>query len=100
MPVDGSHWLSMKLLVQELAERDHEVLALVPETSLLIGGKAKYRTETFPVPYTKADLDDTMKNLNPFLVAKGLLDVIADLQLLIDFTSLQVSVVFVKPDYN
>uniref|UniRef100_A0A8C2CU31 glucuronosyltransferase n=2 Tax=Cyprinus carpio TaxID=7962 RepID=A0A8C2CU31_CYPCA len=36
-PVDGSHWLSMKILVEELSRRGHEMVVLVPETSVLIG---------------------------------------------------------------
>ncbi|KAM9486446.1 UDP-glucuronosyltransferase-like isoform 2-T2 [Clarias gariepinus] len=34
IPVDGSHWLSMKILVEELFHRGHEMVVLVPETSL------------------------------------------------------------------
>ncbi|XP_076858344.1 UDP-glucuronosyltransferase-like isoform X2 [Brachyhypopomus gauderio] len=47
MPVDGSHWLSLKLLVEELSHRGHEVVVLVPETNFLIRGANTYTTLNF-----------------------------------------------------
>ncbi|XP_068186139.1 UDP-glucuronosyltransferase-like isoform X2 [Antennarius striatus] len=47
LPVDGSHWLSMKILVEELSHRGHEVLVLVPENSLLMKGSQNYKTEIY-----------------------------------------------------
>jgi len=41
-PVDGSHWLSMKILVEELSRRGHEMVVLVPETSVLIGSSTEW----------------------------------------------------------
>ncbi|XP_036432504.1 UDP-glucuronosyltransferase-like isoform X4 [Colossoma macropomum] len=56
MPVDGSHWLSMKILVEELSQKGHEMVVLVPEASQHIRN-GSYTTRTFKVPYTEADLD-------------------------------------------
>uniref|UniRef100_A0A671SQS8 UDP-glucuronosyltransferase n=1 Tax=Sinocyclocheilus anshuiensis TaxID=1608454 RepID=A0A671SQS8_9TELE len=63
MPVDGSYWLSMKILVEELSHRGHEMVVLVPETSVLIGKSANYTTKYFRVPYTHADLKANLDNI-------------------------------------
>uniref|UniRef100_A0A3Q3K1C5 UDP-glucuronosyltransferase n=1 Tax=Monopterus albus TaxID=43700 RepID=A0A3Q3K1C5_MONAL len=92
MPVDGSHWLSMKILVKELTHRGHEVVVLVPETSLLIHGSEDYKTEIYHVPYTKADLDGKVRQFvdGAFLTPPGFQDLISNVQRLIDFSSMHV----------
>ncbi|KAG5261666.1 hypothetical protein AALO_G00286970 [Alosa alosa] len=94
MPVDGSHWLSMKLLVKELAVRGHEVLVLAPETSLLIQGSEKqpYRTESFPVPYTAAGLAQSTEWLREsvFYRTPPLAEITTNVERLLNFTSTQV----------
>ncbi|XP_008298739.1 UDP-glucuronosyltransferase-like [Stegastes partitus] len=93
MPVDGSHWLSMKLLVKELTRRNHEVVVLVPESSLLIQGSEGYKTEIYKVPYTKAQLDENFNELRDgvFLKPPEFADVFVNVQRLVNFTSLQVT---------
>ena len=93
VPVDGSHWLSMKILVKELSERGHEILALVPETSLLIHGSESFKTEVYPVPFTKAELDGNFKELEDgvFLNPPSVTDLFIDLQRLVNFTTMQVT---------
>ncbi|KAM7407704.1 hypothetical protein PAMA_003443 [Pampus argenteus] len=92
MPVDGSHWLSMNILVKELTQRGHEVMVLVPESSLLIQGSESYRTEIYKVPYTKAELDKNFNELKDgvFLKPPEFTDLFINVQRLINFTSLQV----------
>ncbi|KAL0985698.1 hypothetical protein UPYG_G00160670 [Umbra pygmaea] len=93
MPVEGSHWLSMKLLVNELAARGHEMVVLVPETSLHIGGKSDfYRAETFKVAYTNAQLEEDINRLkdNAFLKPPAITDLFVNVQGLISFTDTQV----------
>ncbi|CAB1346495.1 unnamed protein product [Coregonus sp. 'balchen'] len=92
MPVDGSHWLSMKLLVKELAARGHEMVVLIPETSILIQGSDYYRTETFRVPYSKAQLDKNINKLKDaaFVKAPDVTDIFVNVQHLVDFTTMQV----------
>ncbi|XP_029498400.2 UDP-glucuronosyltransferase-like [Oncorhynchus nerka] len=92
MPVDGSHWLSMKLLVKELAARGHEMLVLVPDTSILIQASDYYRTETFRVPYSKAQLDENVNKLKDaaFLKAPDVMDIFVNVQHLVHFTTMQV----------
>ncbi|XP_076015155.1 UDP-glucuronosyltransferase-like [Genypterus blacodes] len=92
MPVDGSHWLSMQILVKELAVRGHEVVVLVPETSLLIRGSDDYRTEVFQSPFTKAELDNVFKGLKDGVFTKqSTFAFVEDVKRLINFTSMQVN---------
>ncbi|KAM9343492.1 UDP-glucuronosyltransferase-like [Pholidichthys leucotaenia] len=92
VPVDGSHWLSMKILVKELSQRGHEVLVLMPETSLLIQGSDSFKTEIYKVPYTKAAMDARFSNLKDSVFAKPhhLGDMLVDVQHLVNFTSMHV----------
>uniref|UniRef100_A0AAX7UAY1 UDP-glucuronosyltransferase n=1 Tax=Astatotilapia calliptera TaxID=8154 RepID=A0AAX7UAY1_ASTCA len=92
VPVDGSHWLSMKILVKELIRRGHEVVVLVPESSLLIQGSESFRTEIYKVPYTKAELDGSFNIFQNevFLKPAEFEDLIVNLRRLVNFTSLQV----------
>ncbi|KAJ3592096.1 hypothetical protein NHX12_007225 [Muraenolepis orangiensis] len=93
MPADGSHWLSMKLLVQELVVRGHEVVVLVPATSLLIKSLVDYRVDIYPASYTKEDLDNTFNNLKDtiFIKQPSITDkVFVNIQIMTDFISVQV----------
>ncbi|XP_072542119.1 UDP-glucuronosyltransferase 1A1-like [Salminus brasiliensis] len=59
MPMDGSHWFSIKILVEELSQKGHEMVVLFPEISLNIQD-GNYILETFKTPFTRADLDALM----------------------------------------
>lgn len=93
LPVDGSHWLSMKILVKELVQRGHDVVVVVPETSLLIKSSKDYRTEIYQVPYSKEDLDGSFKDLKDgvFLKPPAMADMWMNVQRLISFTTMQVT---------
>uniref|UniRef100_A0A8C2ZUQ5 UDP-glucuronosyltransferase n=1 Tax=Cyclopterus lumpus TaxID=8103 RepID=A0A8C2ZUQ5_CYCLU len=92
VPVDGSHWLSMKILVKELTHRGHEALVLVPESSLLIHGSDSYKTKIYQVPFTKAQLDGVFKQLKDgvFVKQPEITDLFINVQRLVNFTSMQV----------
>ncbi|XP_008832668.1 UDP-glucuronosyltransferase 1-6 isoform X3 [Nannospalax galili] len=55
-PQDGSHWLSMKEIVEHLSDRGHDIVVLVPEVSLLLKESKYYTRKTFPVPYDQEEL--------------------------------------------
>ncbi|XP_040416753.1 UDP-glucuronosyltransferase 1A8-like [Cygnus olor] len=61
VPMDGSHWLSMKQLVLKLKERGHEVVVLIPEVSWQMGKEQSYTVKTYPVDYTLEDLDNSFE---------------------------------------
>lgn len=91
MPVDGSHWLSMKILVEELSRRGHEMVVLVPETSVLIHGSDAYAARSFKVPYTKAELDESMNKLKEGITkAPRISDLLENIIGLLSFTNMQV----------
>ncbi|XP_022535783.2 UDP-glucuronosyltransferase 1A1 isoform X12 [Astyanax mexicanus] len=56
IPADGSHWTGMKPLVEELGRRGNQVVVVIPEASLSMGPSEHTTTLTYPVPYTKAEL--------------------------------------------
>uniref|UniRef100_UPI0037E75C75 UDP-glucuronosyltransferase 1A1-like n=1 Tax=Semicossyphus pulcher TaxID=241346 RepID=UPI0037E75C75 len=60
IPMDGSHWVAVKALAQEMGRRGHRVTVVIPEVSMRMGPGKHYDTVTFPVPYTKADIDHFM----------------------------------------
>lgn len=66
IPMDGSHWVDVKALAQELGRRGHRVTVVIPEISIKMGPGKYYDTVTYPVPYDQADIDAilaTNKNL-------------------------------------
>nr|XP_046259325.1 UDP-glucuronosyltransferase-like [Scatophagus argus] len=91
-PLDGSPWLSMKILLKELRNRGHEILVLVPESSFLMKASESYKTETFQVPYTNAELDKNFSELRDGMFVKKpeITDLFVNVQRLIYFSSLQV----------
>ncbi|KAM9349975.1 UDP-glucuronosyltransferase 1A1-like [Symphorus nematophorus] len=60
VPMDGSHWVGLKALAQEMGRRGHRVTVVIPEISMRMGPGKHYDTVTFPVPYDKARIDYLM----------------------------------------
>ncbi|NWW70786.1 UD16 glucuronosyltransferase, partial [Climacteris rufus] len=54
VPQDGSHWLSMRPVVEKLQQRGHEVVVVVPSTNLYMKSKESqnYTVKVYPIPYT------------------------------------------------
>ncbi|XP_017542566.1 UDP-glucuronosyltransferase 1A3-like [Pygocentrus nattereri] len=69
IPADGSHWIGMKPLVEELGRRGNQVVVVIPEESLSMGPSEHTTTLTFPVPHTKTQTQELVlaymdENLN------------------------------------
>uniref|UniRef100_A0A4X2LDF3 glucuronosyltransferase n=1 Tax=Vombatus ursinus TaxID=29139 RepID=A0A4X2LDF3_VOMUR len=62
IPVDGSHWLSMHEVVQELSVKGHESVVLAPELSMHIREGQYYTLRTFPVTFSKDLFQELMGN--------------------------------------
>lgn len=60
IPADGSHWTGMKPLVEELGRRGNQVVVVIPEASLSMGPSDHTTTLTYPVPFTKANLEENV----------------------------------------
>ncbi|XP_057191292.1 UDP-glucuronosyltransferase 1A5-like [Triplophysa rosa] len=62
IPSDGSHWIGMKPIVEELGRRGNQVLVVIPEASMSMGPSEHTTTLTYPVPYTKAEVEEDLAN--------------------------------------
>ncbi|XP_076601903.1 UDP-glucuronosyltransferase 1A1-like [Chaetodon auriga] len=67
VPMDGSHWVGVKALAQEMGRRGHRVTVVIPEVSMRMGPGKHYDTVTYPVPYDKAFMDSIMASHKDFM---------------------------------
>uniref|UniRef100_K7F1N1 glucuronosyltransferase n=1 Tax=Pelodiscus sinensis TaxID=13735 RepID=K7F1N1_PELSI len=61
VPMDGSHWLSMRPVVENLSQRGHEVVVVIPEVRWQLGRAVNYTVKTYPVTYTREELDGSFQ---------------------------------------
>ncbi|XP_004417885.1 PREDICTED: LOW QUALITY PROTEIN: UDP glucuronosyltransferase 1 family, polypeptide A10 [Odobenus rosmarus divergens] len=54
----GSHWLSMKDIVELLSEKGHDIVVLVPEVNLLLKESKHYTRKIYPVPFDQKELEN------------------------------------------
>ncbi|KAM9305641.1 UDP-glucuronosyltransferase 1A3-like [Gastrophryne carolinensis] len=62
IPQDGSHWLSMRTVVEKLSQRGHKIVVVVPEANLQFKNLNQFTLKTFSTPYSKELLDSMMKH--------------------------------------
>lgn len=62
VPMDGSHWIGLKAIAQEMGRRGHRVTVVMPEVSIRMGPGKHYDTLTYPVPYDKAYINSVMSS--------------------------------------
>lgn len=60
VPMDGSHWVGIKAIAEEMGRRGHRVTVVIPEINMRMGPGEHYDTLTYPVPYDKALIDSVM----------------------------------------
>ncbi|KAL3054804.1 hypothetical protein OYC64_017689 [Pagothenia borchgrevinki] len=60
--MDGSHWVGIKAIAQEMGRRGHRVTVVIPEVSIRMGPGKHYDTLTYPVPYDRAHIDYVMSS--------------------------------------
>ncbi|XP_075036523.1 UDP-glucuronosyltransferase 1A1-like isoform X1 [Mixophyes fleayi] len=60
IPMDGSHWISMATLVEELGQRGHQIVVLAPQSNIHIKPSMNYILKTYTVPYTTEQLKEEM----------------------------------------
>ncbi|NXG50087.1 UD11 glucuronosyltransferase, partial [Psilopogon haemacephalus] len=63
VPIDGSHWLSMRPVVEQLTQRGHELVVVAPETNLRIDSSVHYTMKTYSVSYTRDYVEAEFKKL-------------------------------------
>lgn len=66
IPMDGSHWIDLKAVAQEMGRRGHRVTVVMPEISMQMRPGKHFDTVFFPVPYNMSTIKtllDSNKNL-------------------------------------
>ncbi|NXR18646.1 UD11 glucuronosyltransferase, partial [Cinclus mexicanus] len=71
VPVDGSHWLSMREVVDFLGQRGHEVVVLAPEVTMRIKPSKTFGMKMYSVPYTKEELKKEFQAFFHFSFEQG-----------------------------
>ncbi|XP_034377901.1 UDP-glucuronosyltransferase 1A7 isoform X7 [Arvicanthis niloticus] len=61
VPMDGSHWLTMQLVVEKLIHKGHEVVVVVPEVSWQLGRPLNFTVKTYSVSHTQEDFNGEFK---------------------------------------
>ncbi|NWX79179.1 UD16 glucuronosyltransferase, partial [Uria aalge] len=60
VPMDGSHWLSMRSVLAALSQKEHEIVVVAPEVNLNVKASEYYTLKTYPVPLTREELGTSM----------------------------------------
>lgn len=63
VPIDGSHWLSLVGVLQQLQQRGHDIVVLAPDASVYIKEGAFYTLKRYPVPFRREDFEATFISL-------------------------------------
>ncbi|XP_043930979.1 UDP-glucuronosyltransferase 1A1-like isoform X1 [Protopterus annectens] len=78
VPIGGSHWLSMQIVVQEVAQRGHDTVILAPQQSFMFGTLKSQQLKYFKIPFTEEDLMKVVENMKkemfykePYLLKYG-----------------------------
>ncbi|NXF54624.1 UD11 glucuronosyltransferase, partial [Oceanites oceanicus] len=61
VPLDGSHWLSMREVLDGLRQKGHEIVILAPEINLYIKPTKNFVMKTYPVPFTQEEMDENVQ---------------------------------------
>ncbi|XP_032190368.1 UDP-glucuronosyltransferase 2A2 isoform X3 [Mustela erminea] len=64
-PTDGSHWLNIEIILEELIQRNHNVTVLASSTTLLINSNpdSPVNFEVIPVSYTNSNIDSLIEHM-------------------------------------
>lgn len=60
VPMEGSHWLSMREVVQELHARGHQAVVLSPEATLHVKEEDYFTLKTYAIPFTQEEFQNLM----------------------------------------
>ncbi|KAG8432556.1 hypothetical protein GDO86_016986, partial [Hymenochirus boettgeri] len=60
IPLDGSHWLNMRILLDALGQRGNQMVVLAPQSNIRIQPSENYVVKTYRVPYSKQQLEEHM----------------------------------------
>ncbi|NWT76998.1 UD11 glucuronosyltransferase, partial [Prunella himalayana] len=71
VPVDGSHWLSMREVVDILRQKGHEVVVVAPEVSMHIKPSKNFVMKMYSVPFTQEEMEKDFKAFFQVSFEKG-----------------------------
>ncbi|XP_032920568.1 UDP-glucuronosyltransferase 1A1-like [Catharus ustulatus] len=71
LPADGSHWLSMREVVDMLQQKGHEVVVVAPEVTMRIKTSKSFVMKVYSVPYTEEDLKKEFQAFFHFSFEQG-----------------------------
>ncbi|XP_012371482.1 UDP-glucuronosyltransferase 1-9-like [Octodon degus] len=57
VPMDGSHWFTMRLVLEKLIQRGHEVVVVMPEASWHLGQSLNYTVKSYPASFSLEELN-------------------------------------------
>ncbi|XP_059559584.1 UDP-glucuronosyltransferase 1A3 isoform X2 [Myotis daubentonii] len=60
VPMEGSHWLSMREVVKELHARGHQAVVLSPEATLHVKEEDYFTLKTYAIPFTQEEFQYLM----------------------------------------
>ncbi|XP_016043838.1 UDP-glucuronosyltransferase 2A2 isoform X4 [Erinaceus europaeus] len=64
-PTDGSHWLNIKIIIEELVQRNHNVTVLASSTTLFIKSNpaSTVNFEVIPVAFKNSNIDELIEHM-------------------------------------
>ncbi|NWI61962.1 UD11 glucuronosyltransferase, partial [Todus mexicanus] len=71
VPVDGSHWLSMREVLVSLRQKGHEIVVVAPEVSLHIKPTKDFVMKMYPVPFSQEELEQMFGRMNHNVFEEG-----------------------------
>ncbi|NXS71585.1 UD11 glucuronosyltransferase, partial [Pandion haliaetus] len=71
VPVDGSHWLSMREVLDGLRQKGHEIVVVAPEISLHIKPTKNFVMKMYSVPFTQEEMDENFQAFLQDLFEEG-----------------------------
>ncbi|NWX21009.1 UD11 glucuronosyltransferase, partial [Aegotheles bennettii] len=71
VPVDGSHWLSMREVLNILKQKGHEIVVVAPEIGMQIKPSENYVMKLHPVRLTQEEMDKNFEALLQELFEEG-----------------------------
>ncbi|XP_035186784.1 UDP-glucuronosyltransferase 1A1-like [Oxyura jamaicensis] len=63
IPMEGSHWLSMKEVLIELSKRGHEIIVMAPEMKTVVDSSEWYTLKSYPVPFKQEEMEELLHSL-------------------------------------
>ncbi|NWW03951.1 UD11 glucuronosyltransferase, partial [Oreocharis arfaki] len=71
VPVDGSHWLSMREVVDILGQKGHEVVVVAREVTMQIKPSKNFVLKMYSVPYTEEEMEKEYQAFFHFAFEQG-----------------------------